>query len=97
MKKVRLFELWRRSVVKRTSWKVLDPKYLHIFTAEMDFLEFTAYPCLYQTPVNRFQGEIPECKSLNCIPLNLQDRLDDLRISSVFRVYRTKNFLLNRV
>lgn len=75
---------------------MLNPKYLNVFTGEMEFLEFTAYPCLDQTPVIRFQREIPERNSLNSIILNLQDRLDDLRISSVFRVYKTKEFFVKQ-
>lgn len=71
-----------------------DHKYLHIFTAEMDFLKLTA--CLNQTPVTTFQRDIPECNFLYSVILNLQDRLGDLRVSSLFRVYVTKKYFFKQ-
>lgn len=71
---------------------MLDHKYLHTFTAEMDFLKFMAHPRLNPTPVITFQWEMPEWNYLYSVILNLQDRLGDLRVSSLFRVYVTKKY-----
>lgn len=72
---------------------MLDHKYLHTFTAEMDFLKFMPRPRLNPTPVITFQRKMPEWNYLYSVILNLQDSLGALRVSSLIRAYVTKKYI----